>query len=140
LLALGGYIRFEAADFSEMGARFPALVGYGFLLLGAILLALNLPRGALLHGGARPFAGVPWRIWGTVVAALALFGYAVGVIGFYESAFLFVLFVYWLLAPAAEPQAKRLLGAVLFAAPFIAAVYLAFRVVLEIPTPRGLIL
>jgi hypothetical protein len=61
-------------------------------------------------------------------------------IGFYEAAFLFVLFTSWLLAPAEVPQAKRLLGAALFAAPFTAAVYLAFRIVLEIPTPRGLIL
>ncbi len=140
LLALGGYIRYQALDFSAMGARFPALVGYGFLLLGVILLAMNVSRAALLDGGSRPFAGVPWRVWGTVVAALALFGYAVDGIGFYEAAFLFVLFTYWLLAPAATSQPKRLVGAVLFAAPFTAAVYVAFRIVLEIPTPRGLIL
>ncbi len=74
-----------------------------------------------------------------MVAALVLFGYAVDVIGFYESAFLFVLFTSWLLAPKAASQPRRLLGAALFAAPFTAAVYLAFRIVLEIPTPRGLI-
>jgi putative tricarboxylic transport membrane protein len=140
LLALGGYIRYQALDFSAMGARFPALVGYGFLLLGVILLAMNVSGAALLDGGSRPFAGLPWRVWGTVVAALALFGYAVDGIGFYEAAFLFVLFTYWLLAPAATSQPKRLVGAVLFAAPFTAAVYVAFRIVLEIPTPRGLIL
>jgi len=61
------------------------------------------------------------------------------VIGFYEAAFLFVLFTSWLLASDALSQTRRLLGAMLFAAPFTAAVYLAFRVVLEIPTPRGLI-
>jgi hypothetical protein len=138
LLALGAYIRYEALDFSAMGARFPALVSYGFLVLGAIMLATNA-RAAQPHGDARPFASVPWPIWGTVVAALALFGYAVDVIGFYEAAFLFVLFTSWLLAPEAASQPRRLLGAALFAAPFTAAVYLAFRIVLEIPTPRGLI-
>jgi len=137
LLALGAYIRYEALDFSTMGARFPALVSYGFLLLGLILLATNVTMPS--HGDTRPFAGVPWRTWGTVVAALALFGYAVDVIGFYEAALLFVLFTSWLLAPEAMSQPRRLLGAVLFAAPFTAAVYLAFRIVLEIPTPRGLI-
>jgi putative tricarboxylic transport membrane protein len=138
LLALGAYIRYEAVDFSAMGARFPALVSYGFLVLGAIMLATNA-RATQPHGDARPFASVPWPIWGTVVAALALFGYAVDVVGFYEAAFLFVLFTSWLLAPAAASQPRRLLGAALFAAPFTAAVYLAFRIVLEIPTPRGLI-
>jgi hypothetical protein len=140
LLALGGYILYQASDFSTMGARFPLLVGYGFMLLAAILLAMNLPRTALLHAGTRPFADVPWRIWATVVGALALFGYAVDVIGFYESAFLFVLFTYWLLAPEQTSNARGLLGAALFAAPFTVAVYVAFRLVLEIPTPRGLIL
>jgi putative tricarboxylic transport membrane protein len=140
LLALGGYILYQASDFSTMGARFPLLVAYGFMLLAAILLAMNLPRTALLHAGTRPFADVPWRIWGTVVGALALFGYAVDVIGFYESAFLFVMFTYWLLAPEQTSNARRLLGAALFAAPFTVAVYVAFRLVLEIPTPRGLII
>ena len=139
LLALGGYILFEASDFSEMGARFPLLVGYGFLLLGVILLAMNLAPKAAIVASSRPFAEVPWRTWGTVVGALALFGFAVDVIGFYESSFLFVLFTYWLLAPRGLSQARRLTAAVVFAAPFTIAVYIAFRLVLEIPTPHGLI-
>lgn len=140
LLALGGYILVGASDFSEMGARFPLLVSYGFLVLGAILLAMNLAPKAAIVARSRPFADMPWRIWGTVVGALVLFGFAVDVIGFYESAFLFVLFTSWLLAPEGLSQAKRLAGAAVFAAPFIVAVYVAFRLVLEIPTPRGLII
>jgi len=139
LLALGGYILYEARDFTAMGARFPSLVGYGLLVLGAVLLVLNLPRSALVHAGSRPFSEVPWRTWAAVVGALALFGYVIDVIGFYESAFVFVLFTYWLLAPPETSHSKRLIGAALFAAPFTVAVYLAFRIVLEIPTPRGLI-
>jgi putative tricarboxylic transport membrane protein len=140
LLALGGYILFEASGFSEMGARFPLLVGYGFLVLAAILLAMNLAPGAALAASSRPFADVPWRIWGTVVGALALFGFAVDVIGFYEAAFLFVLFTYWLLAPENLSQARRLANAAIFAAPCTAAVYVMFRLVLQIPTPHGLII
>jgi hypothetical protein len=140
LLALGGYILVGAADFSEMGARFPLLVGYGFLVLAAILLAMNLAPKAAVVARSRPFAEVPWRIWGTVVGALVLFGFAVDVIGFYETAFLFVLFTSWLLAPEGLSQARRLAGAAVFAAPFTVAVYVAFRLVLEIPTPRGLII
>jgi putative tricarboxylic transport membrane protein len=140
LIALAGYIFYEASDFSEMGARFPLLVAYGLLALGAILLVMNLPSKAAIIARSRPFVDVPWRIWGTVVGALALFGFAVDVIGFYESAFLFVLFTYWLLAPDGLSQVRRLTNAAVFAAPFTVAVYVAFRLVLEIPTPRGLII
>jgi len=139
LLALGGYILFQASGFSEMGARFPLLVGYGFLLLAVILLVMNLVPKAAIVASSRPFAEVPWRTWGTVVGALALFGFAVDVVGFYESSFLFVLFTYWLLAPRGQSQARRLTTAAVFAAPFTIAVYIAFRLVLEIPTPHGLI-
>jgi len=140
LAALGGYILVGAMDFSEMGARFPLLVGYAFLVLAGILLAMNLAPKAALVASSRPFADMPWRTWGTVVGALVLFGFAVDVIGFYESAFLFVLFTSWLLAPEGFSQARRLAGAAVFAAPFTAAVYVAFKLVLEIPTPRGLII
>ena len=140
LIALAGYIFYEASDFSEMGARFPLLVAYGLLALGAILLVMNLPSKAAIIARSRPFVDVPWRIWATVVGALALFGFAVDVIGFYESAFLFVLFTYWLLAPDGLSQVRRLTNAAVFAAPFTVAVYVAFRLVLEIPTPRGLII
>jgi putative tricarboxylic transport membrane protein len=138
LLVLGGYVLFEASGFSEMGARFPFLVGYGFLLLAAILLAMNLAPRAAIVASSRPFADVPWRIWGTVVGALVLFGFAVDVIGFYEAAFLFVLFTYWLLTPDNLSQARRLANAAIFAAPCTAAVYVMFRLVLQIPTPHGL--
>jgi putative tricarboxylic transport membrane protein len=140
LIALAGYIFYEASDFSEMGARFPLLVAYGLLALGVILLVMNLPSKAAIIARSRPFVDVPWRIWATVVGALALFGFAVDVIGFYESAFLFVLFTYWLLAPDGLSQVRRLTNAAVFAAPFTVAVYVAFRLVLEIPTPRGLII
>jgi hypothetical protein len=83
---------------------------------------------------------VPWRIWGTVVGALVLFSFAVDLIGFYEAAFLFVLFTYWLLAPEDVSQARRLANAAIFAAPFTFAVYVMFRLVLEIPTPHGVII
>jgi hypothetical protein len=139
-VALSGYILLEASDFSLMGARFPRLVGYGFAALGTILLVLNLSPRAALVASSRPFAEVPWRIWATVVGALALFGFAVDLIGFYEAAFLFVLFTSWLLAPEELSQTRRLAVAALFAAPFTLAVYVAFRLVLEIPTPRGLII
>ncbi len=140
MLALGGYILLGASGFSDMGARFPRLVAYGFLALGAVLFATILTGKAALAASVRPFADVPWPLWATVVVALALFGFAMDVIGFYESAFLFLLFTYWLLAEKDLSPVHRLAHAVIFAAPFTAAVYVMFRLVLEIPTPRGLII
>jgi putative tricarboxylic transport membrane protein len=138
LVALGGYILVEANGFSEMGARFPRLVGYGFLILGAILFATNVTKAAAA-ASAHPFAEVPWGLWGTVVIALAVFSFVLDVIGFYESAFLFLLFTYWLLAQEELSPVRRLANAAMFAVPFTVAVYVMFRLVLEIPTPHGLI-
>jgi putative tricarboxylic transport membrane protein len=139
LVALGGYVLVEANGFSEMGARFPRLVGHGFLILGAILFATNLRSKVAAAPSAHPFAEVPWGLWATVVIALVVFSFALDVIGFYESAFLFLLFAYWLLAEQELSPVRRLANAAMFAAPFTVAVYVMFRLVLEIPTPRGLI-
>ena len=60
LLGLAACIFYEASGFSEIGARFPMLVGYGFVVLGGILIAMNLrARAAALQASARPFAEVP---------------------------------------------------------------------------------
>jgi len=139
LIALAGFIYSEARGFSAIGARFPLLVTGAFLVLGLILLAVNLhPRTGPLRAKGHPFAAVPWRVWLCVVAGLVLFALATDVIGFYEAAFVFQFAICWLLSAAAAP-ARRLAGAVLFAAGFTAFVYIAFKIVLKIPTPPGLL-
>ena len=138
LVALAVYIYIEAATFSPTGAQFPLLVAAVFVVLGGILLAVNLhPRTGALRAGLRPFAGVPWRIWSSVVVALALFAVGTDIIGFYESAFAFMLVSFWLLSAGEGTAARRAGEAAAFSAVFTAVVYVAFKLVLKIPTPPG---
>lgn len=140
LVALAVYIVSEARAFTDAGAQFPNLVAGAFGVFGGILLIVNLnPRTGALRAQSHPFTDVPWRIWFPVVAALALFALGADLIGFYESAFLFLFFTSWLLSADEVSQRRRVGVAAVFAAIFTAAVFLAFRIVLGIPTPPGLI-
>ena len=141
LVALGVYIFIASRSFSAIGARFPALVAGAFLVLGGFLLAVNLyPKTGALRAKARPFASVPWRMWLTVVGALVLFALGTDHIGFYESAFLFLFATCWLLSGAEASAVRRLAVSPLFALGVDVFVYAAFKIVLQIPTPPGLIL
>jgi len=141
LLALAVYILYGAQDFTPEGAQFPNLVGGSFVVFGSILLRVNLhPRTAVVPAQARPFAGVPWRVWAVVVAALGLFAIAIDFVGFYESAFIFLLLTSWLLSVDEKSPKRRLIGAAVFAAVFVTIVYGAFKLILKIPTPIGLII
>jgi putative tricarboxylic transport membrane protein len=140
LLALAAYILYGAQAFTPEGAQFPNLVGGAFVLFGGILLGANLyPQPAGAPTRARPFASVPWFVWTVVVAALALFALAIDWIGFYESAFIFLLLISWLLSVDEKSRSRRLMGAAIFAAILVAIVYVAFKLILKIPTPVGLL-
>lgn len=140
LLALAAYVLYEARTFTPQGAQFPNLVGGAFIVLGGILLAVNLhPRTAVSRMRARPFARVPWRTWTITVAALAVFAFAIDLTGFYEAAFVFLFVVSWLLSAGAGSPRRRLAGAAAFAAIFVTIVFVAFKLILKIPTPAGLI-
>ncbi|MCG8548550.1 MAG: tripartite tricarboxylate transporter permease [Alphaproteobacteria bacterium] len=141
LIALAGYIFDQARAFTDTGAQFPNLVAGAFVLLGGILLGVNAnPRTGVLLAEVRPFAGVPWPIWSSIVAALALFAIFVDLIGFYESTFLFLFATSWLLSADVASQARRLAGAAVFAVVFAAVIFVAFKLILKIPTPVGLLI
>lgn len=140
LLLLAAYIVFEARDFTAAGAQFPLLVASAFVVFGGILLGVNLhPRSAATLGRIRPFAAVPWRNWASIVGALVILTLTIDLAGFYESAFLFLLASSWILTPNSESRAKRLAQATAFAAIFVTIVFVAFKLILKIPTPVGLI-
>jgi len=140
LIALAAYIIYGARAFSPEGAQFPNLVGGAFIVLGGILLWANLhPRIAASRIPVRPFSRVPWRIWIIVVSALGLFAFAIDLIGFYESAFAFLFVTSWVLSVGEGSPGRRLANAAAFAAVFATIVFIAFRLVLKIPTPAGLI-
>jgi hypothetical protein len=140
LIVLAGYIIYGAQAFTPEGAQFPNLVGGAFAVFGSILLAANLhPRTAASQMQIQPFATVPWRIWTIVVGALTLFAIAIDQIGFYEAAFIFLFVITWLLSVNVESPQRRLVGATVFAAIFVTLVFIAFKLILKIPTPVGLI-
>ena len=140
LVALGLYIFIASRSFSAIGARFPVLVAGAFLVLGGFLLAVNLyPKTGALRAKARPFASVPWRLWLTVVGMLVLFALGTDQIGFYESAFLFLFATCWLLSGAEASAVRRLAVSAVFALGVDVFVYAAFKIVLQIPTPPGLL-
>jgi uncharacterized membrane protein len=60
-------------------------------------------------------------------------------IGFYESAFLFAGFTCWLMLARRAPL-RRLTTALAFATGLMIVVYIAFALVIQLPTPSGLFL
>lgn len=141
VIVLAIFIRIEAADFTEQGALFPLLVADAFLVLGALLLAINLnPKTGILRAAGRPFALVPWTFLLIIVAGLLLLAVGADYLGFYECAFLFTLVIFWMLSADVPKALLRIALSLGFAGGFTALVYLTFKVVLEIPTPAGILI
>jgi hypothetical protein len=72
-----------------------------------------------------------------VVVAFVLLGLAVDHFGFYESAFVFLAVTTRMMSAGETRVRRRWLTPLAFAAGFDAALYLVFKVILEIPTPPG---
>jgi putative tricarboxylic transport membrane protein len=141
LLAAAGF--WEVQRLSERGGQFPILVASIFLVFGTLLLIQSVRPGRRMDQSF-PFDEVPWRNLLIVVLALVAMTLGLTRIGFYESAFLFSGFTCWLMLGAAEgarrAPLKRLATAMAFATGLMIVVYVAFGVVIQLPTPRGLLL
>lgn len=141
LIALAVYGLVEAQAFSERGAQLPRLLCWLFILLAAVLLAVVLnPRTGRAAARIFPFAEVPWRLWSAAVAAFVVFGYMIAALGFYESALLFLAVTACMMSAGEPGFYRRWLAPLLFAVGFDAALYVVFRLILEIPTPGGVLL
>ncbi|NIW24586.1 MAG: hypothetical protein GWN29_08495 [Gammaproteobacteria bacterium] len=141
------------------------IAGIGALVLGVVLYALAgeseaylFPRSIALAVGmlGLVIAGSTWtqllrpaqtmlsvgRAWLKVLPALAVFiAYRLTMesIGFYVSAFAAFSLIVWIYAP--EPVSSRAAAKRLgISAAFIAAIYVLFSVLLNVQTPRGLLL
>jgi hypothetical protein len=141
LLAVAGFL--EVPRLSERGGQFPVLVATMFLVFGALLL-LQSARPGRRADRSFPFEEVPWRNLGIVVLALVAMTLGLTRIGFYESAFLFSGFTCWLMLGASQESRgaplKRLRTALAFALGLMIVVYVAFGLVIRLPTPGGLLL
>lgn len=141
------------------------IAGIGALVLGAALYALAgeseaylFPRnialaigllgiviaGSTLTGMIRPAAAKAstGRGWLKVLPALVVFAayrFTMESVGFYVSAFAAFLIVVWIYAPG--PVSARVAATrVAISAAFIAAIFVLFSVLLNVQTPRGLLL
>ncbi len=140
LLALVAYAFVQARAFSEQGAQFPHALGGLLIVMSVILFVISVhPKSGAAVARILPFAGVPWGLWCAVVGALVLFGYLTPVFGFYESAFGFLLLATWIMSAGELGIARRWLMPVVFAFAFDAFLYVVFALVLQIPTPHGVL-
>jgi putative tricarboxylic transport membrane protein len=143
VLAVVGVALLGARNMSASAALFPTVAA---IALGTF--ALVLLYGALRAGPSAPmrfrfpFEGVPWPSLLVVMIALVSFTAAIAPLGFYESAFVFAFAVaLWLAMQDGEGRLGRNAArALCFAVLLTAGVYLAFDIVLGIPTPSGLFL
>lgn len=142
-LLLAGARFLELPRLSERGGQFPVLIAAMLLVLGTLLLIQSIRPG---RRGDRsfPFDEVPWRNLAIVVLALVALTLGLTRIGFYEAAFLFAGFTCWLMLGAADGAGraplKRLATALAFAGGLMIVVYIAFGLVIQLPTPKGLFL
>jgi hypothetical protein len=141
LLAGAGF--WEVPRLSERSGQFPLLVASMFLVFGILLLIQSARPGRRMDRSF-PFDEVPWRNLGIIVLALVAMTLGLNRIGFYEAAFVFSGFTCWLMLGAGDgaraAPLKRLTTALAFAAGFMVVVYIAFGLVIQLPTPRGLLL
>jgi putative tricarboxylic transport membrane protein len=137
LFGLWGTTRMSASAALFPTALSAALIGFSLVLLYGTLRAAPDARMSLRF----PFDGVPWFMLLSVMAALAGFAALIGRIGFYEAAFLFAIGVTWFLRAGVERgNPFRQLGiSLVFAALLVSGVYVAFAIILGIPTPRGVL-
>jgi hypothetical protein len=140
LIALAVFAVVASREFSSRAAQLPYLLSGTFILLAAILLIASLvPK----YGTARlhefPFAKIPWKLCLGAAVGLILFGLGADSLGFYETGFLFLLAITWMMSTGQKHIRRPLLSAVVFAFAFSILLYVAFKIVLRIPTPPGLL-
>ena len=132
-----------ARNMSAGAALFPTTLAFALGLFALILLYAAIRARPTAPMRLRfPFEGVPWPSLLVVMAALVAFTAAIAPIGFYESAFLFAFLVtLWLMAQDGRGKfGRNAAQAAVYAVVLTAGVYLAFDVILGIPTPQGLFL
>ena len=140
-LTLAVYGLLEIREFSDRGALLPRAICLVLILLSAILFFVNAnPKTSAANARLFPFSGVPWSYWLGITIAFILFGVAADRFGFYESAFAFLAVTTWIMSAGETNPIRRWLFPLLFAVGFDAVLYVAFKLILAIPTPPGVLL
>ena len=114
---------------------FPRIIA---LVIGALGLAIT--AGSVLQRAPQlPDASAAWLKILPVLAVFLAYSWTMEALGFYVSAFAAFLVIVWIYAP--EPFSARVAAVrVAISAAFIAAIYALFSVLLNVQTPRGILL
>lgn len=139
LFCLAGSIAlfFTLGTIEENRARiFPEVVIIVMIILSALLLLQNLARKGAKQVGGKPF---PWFRFSSLFALIVLYFLVMQSIGFYLSTFLFFVTVSIAYGYAGLTKLKAF-HRVLQSAVFTGVLYVLFKVLLEVQTPRGIFL
>ena len=138
MVALAAYVFVESRSFGDRSALLPTILAVTLAVLGGILFFSNLRRGAVVEDAA-PFHGVPWTLW--IFAVVLLIGFALGAsfLGFYESAFVFIALLAFAMSHETGRTWRTAGVSALYAGAFTVLLFLAFNIILRIPTPPGLL-
>jgi hypothetical protein len=139
VLALAAYLFLESRTFGERSALLPTILAVVLGLLAAVLFASNLRRDAVVEGAA-PFSDVPWVLWTFSVVLLFAFGVGTMFIGFYESAFVFIALVTFAMSSEQGWSPRTAVVSVAYSVAFTALLFIAFKVILRIATPPGILI
>ena len=142
LIALSVYVISVASGFEDpRSGQMPIVLSVFLIVLGTVLLVVNaIPRTGRGRSHEYPLSGTPWVHVLVTIVALILFAYGAGRIGFYESGFFFVFAMTALMSRGEGHPARTAGTALLFSFCTTAFLYVAFDLVLRVPTPTGLIL
>ena len=132
----------QSLDFRDpRTGQMPIVLAGFFILAGTILIILNaIPKTGRPMEGSYPYANIPWLRWFVVATLLVGFGAGAVTIGFYESAFLFLLLVSSVMSFGRGNPLRTFAACLVFALIGVGVLYLGFSIVLGIPIPDGILI
>ena len=117
---------------------FPRSIALAIGLLGLVIAGSTLTS-MVRPAADRPGASSRWLAVLPVLAVFVAYRFTMEALGFYVSAFAAFLIIVWIYAPepVSPPVAAKRLA---ISAAFIAVIFVLFSVLLNVQTPRGLLL
>lgn len=140
LILFSGWVIYESQGFRDpRTGQIPSVLAGIIILMSVAILVMNLlpPKGSHIDE-ERPYGDVQWGKWAATAGLLALYGFGLRQIGFYESAFLFLTAVSFLMTGDKSNIGRTIIKSFIFGLVGTVVLYLLFDIILSIPTARGL--
>lgn len=138
--AIGAFTWIESTGLPERAAYVPMLIGIVLTVTGAMMLTgtvITIVR--RLEARPPPFA--EWRkgLWALYVVALLGFYFGLDVLGFYETAFVFIFAMVTITSRYQRTTVQALRDGLVYALGAAVGIYIIFDIVLNLPTGSGLL-